>query len=85
MAKIDQILAKAAEIKASDVHIAVDNPPMFRHLGELKKFKAQPLSSTITKALICEILTPEMQEKFEKDLQLDSCYEKEHNNRYDCQ
>jgi twitching motility protein PilT len=84
MAKIDQILGKAAEIKASDVHIAVDNPPMFRHLGELKKFKAQPLSSNVTKALIYEILTPEMQEKFERDLKLDFCYQTESNNRSTC-
>ena len=75
MAKIDQILGKAAEIGASDVHIAVSNPPMFRHLGELKKFKAQPLSSAVTKALIYEILTPEMRKTFEKDMQLDFCYE----------
>jgi twitching motility protein PilT len=85
MAKIDQFFAKASEIKASGVHIAVGNPPMFRHLGELKKFKVRPLSSTVTKALIDEILTPEMQKKFEKDLQLDFCYEIERNNRYNCE
>ena len=84
MAKIDQILGKAAEIKASDVHIAVDNPPMFRHLGELKKFKAQPLSSTLTKSLIFEILSPEMRKTFEKDMQLDFCHEIERNNRSTC-
>jgi twitching motility protein PilT len=84
MAKIDQILAKASEIKASDVHIAVDNPPMFRNLGELKKFKAKSLSSNVTKVLIYEILTPEMQKKFEKDLQLELCYEIERKNRSAC-
>jgi twitching motility protein PilT len=84
MAKIDQILAKASEIKASDVHIAVDNPPMFRNLGELKKFKAKSLSSNVTKVLIYEILTPEMQKKFEKDLQLEFCYEIERKNRSAC-
>lgn len=84
MAKRDQVLGKAAEIKASDVHIAVDNPPMFRHLGELKKFKTQPLSSTLTKSLIYEILSPEMQERFEKGLKLDFCYEMERNNRSTC-
>jgi twitching motility protein PilT len=84
MAKIDQILEKASEIKASDVHIAVDNPPMFRNSGELKKFKAESLSSNVTKVLICEILTPEMQKKFEKDLQLEFCYEIERKNRSAC-
>ncbi len=84
MAKIDQVLAKAAEIKASDVLIAVCTPPMFRHLGELKKFKTQPISTTVTKAIIHEILTPEMQEKFEKGLKLDFCYQTESNNRSTC-
>jgi Tfp pilus assembly pilus retraction ATPase PilT len=40
MAKLDQVLTRAAEIGASDVHIPVNNAPLFRHLGELKKFKA---------------------------------------------
>jgi twitching motility protein PilT len=75
LAKIDQILERAAQVGASDVHIAVGNPPMYRHLGDLKKFKAQPLTAAHTKALIREILTPEMWQAFEKDLQLDFSYE----------
>jgi len=75
MAKLDQILSKAAEIGASDVHISVDHPPLYRHLGELKKFKVQPFSAALTKALLAEVLNPEMKEKLEKDLQCDFSYE----------
>jgi twitching motility protein PilT len=75
MATLDQILSKATEIGASDVHISVNNPPLYRHLGELKKFKAQPFSEAFTKALLLEILTPEMRLKLEKDLQCDFSYE----------
>ncbi|MBN2126400.1 MAG: type IV pili twitching motility protein PilT, partial [Deltaproteobacteria bacterium] len=64
MAKIDQILAKAAQIGASDVHISVSNPPIYRHLGELRKFKAPALTSAHTRALIYEILSPAMQGQF---------------------
>ena len=32
MAKIDQILVKSAQVGASDVHIAANNPPMFLYL-----------------------------------------------------
>ncbi len=71
---MDQVLAKAAEIKASDGHIVVGNPPMFRHLRELKKFRTQPISTAVIKAIIHEIFTPEMQEKLEKGLKLDFCY-----------
>ncbi|PKN66613.1 MAG: type IV pili twitching motility protein PilT [Deltaproteobacteria bacterium HGW-Deltaproteobacteria-15] len=75
MAKLDQVLTRAAEIGASDVHISVNNPPLFRHLGELKKFKAPPLTAPQTKGLLHEILTQEMKERFEKDLQIDFSYE----------
>ena len=75
MAKLDQILIKAAEIGASDVHIAVNNPPLYRHLGELKKFKTQPFSEAMTKALLFEILTSEMKRRIENDLQCDFSYE----------
>jgi twitching motility protein PilT len=75
MAKLDQILSKAAEIGASDVHISVDHPPLYRHLGELKKFKVQPFSAALTQALLTEVLNPEMKETLEKDLQCDFSYE----------
>lgn len=75
MATIDQVLVKAAQIGASDVHVAVGSPPMYRHLGDLKKFKTQPLTSATTKKLLFKILTPEMRQQFEKDLQIDFSYE----------
>lgn len=75
MAKIDAILRKAVEVKASDIHIATGYPPMYRHYGRLKKFKFQEFTSELSKALIYEILTPEQRKKFETDLELDFCYE----------
>jgi len=75
MAKIDQLLVKAAEIGASDVHISVNNPPMFRYLGDLRKFKTQAFSADITKSLLYEILTANMLKQFESNMQLDFCYE----------
>lgn len=75
MAKLDQILMKATEVGASDVHISVNNPPLFRHLGELKKFKIPPLNAAQSKGLLYEIFSPKMKEQFEKDLQIDFSYE----------
>ncbi|RPI76520.1 MAG: type IV pili twitching motility protein PilT, partial [Desulfobacteraceae bacterium] len=75
MAKLDPILQKALQIQASDVHIAVNNPPLYRHLGDLKRFKANVLTASMTRALIYEILSPDQQAEFEKKLQLDFCYE----------
>jgi Tfp pilus assembly pilus retraction ATPase PilT len=84
MAKIARVLGKVAAIKASDVHIVADNPPMFRHLGESKKFKTKPLFSTFTKAFIYEILAPKMQKKFKRDLKLGFCHEMEDNKCSTC-
>jgi twitching motility protein PilT len=75
MAKLDQILIKATGIGASDVHISANNPPLYRYLGDLKKFKSQPFSEALTKALLFEILTPDMKRKLEGDLQCDFSYE----------
>ncbi len=75
MAKIDTILKKAVEIKASDIHIATGNPPMYRLYGRLRKFKSSDLASEASKALIYEILTPEQRDRFTRDYELDFCYE----------
>ena len=57
MAKIDTFLKKAFKIKASDLHIATGNPPMYRRYGKLKKFKFQELTPKVCKSLIYEILS----------------------------
>ncbi len=75
MAKIDTFLKNVFDMKASDFHLATGNPPMCRHCGSLKKFKFKDLTLEMNKALIFEILTPEQREKFQKDQELDFCYE----------
>ena len=75
MAKLDKILAKAAQIGASDVHIAVGNPPLYRNLGDLKRFPIKELSPAATEVLTREIMAPELIEVFEDRLQVDFCYE----------
>jgi len=75
MPKIDAFLRKAQEIKASDLHLATGNPPMLRQYGRLKKIKFQELTLEDNRALIYEILTPEQRNSFERDFELDFCYE----------
>jgi twitching motility protein PilT len=77
MAKIDAILKKALELRASDIHIATGNPPMFRQYGRLRQFKFQELTPEISNALIFEILTHKQREEFEREHELDFCYEME--------
>jgi twitching motility protein PilT len=75
MAKIDTFLKNAFKIKASDLHIATGNPPMYRRYGKLKEFKFRKLTRKVCEALIYEILSPEQRERFEKNYELDFCYE----------
>ena len=75
MAKIDAFLKNVFEMKASDFHLATGNPPLCRQCGRLKRFKFKELTSEINKALIYEILTPEQRQTFERDYELDFCYE----------
>jgi twitching motility protein PilT len=75
MAKIDAFLKHAVQIKASDFHLATGSPPLFRQWGTLKKAKFQELTPEMCESLIDEILSPEERERFEKDYELDFCYE----------
>jgi len=75
MTKLDAFLKKVFAINASDFHLAAGNPPMFRLHGMLKRIKSQELTPEMNKALIYEILTPEQRNRFERDYELDFCYE----------
>jgi twitching motility protein PilT len=75
MAKIDAFLKAAADMGASDLHIAVGAPPMMRQYGQLKKFKYQDITPQISQALLYEILSPAQRAELEKNWELDFAYE----------
>ena len=56
MLKIDEILVMAVEAKASDVHLTVGLPPVFRINGKLKRMDREKLSSQDTLALTDELM-----------------------------
>ena len=75
MAKIDAFLKHAVEIKASDFHLATGSPPLFLQWGTLKRAKFRELTAEMCEVLLYEILSPEEREQFEKEYELDFCYE----------
>ncbi len=75
MARIDNLLKYACSIGASDVHVSPDASPMLRLHGLLKQVKGNLYSAQETASLIQEILTPVQKEHFEKNLELDFCYD----------
>lgn len=75
MARLDNLLKYASSIGASDVHVSPDASPMLRLHGLLKQVKGNLYSAQETMALIYEILTPAQKDHFDKNLELDFCYD----------
>lgn len=75
MATINNFLKYAVNMGASDLHLSPGSAPLIRVNGELKALKWNPLDAKETLQLIGEVLTPEQQKTFSKQLDLDFCYE----------
>ncbi|HEX6938996.1 MAG TPA: type IV pilus twitching motility protein PilT [Longimicrobiales bacterium] len=75
MALIDQLLRVMQQQKASDLHLVVGNPPIFRLHGELVWSKYRPLTAENMRALFYEIMTEEQRREFEERMDLDFAYE----------
>lgn len=74
MKKIDQILMQAYEQKASDVHLTVDVPPVFRIDGKLKNQGTDIVDGILTVELAKEILSHDDWERFVEDGEIDLSY-----------
>lgn len=71
---IDHLLRTAVERNASDIHITVGVPPVFRINGTLVFTEASPLTYQDTAALFGEITNEEQQARFEELGELDFSY-----------
>ncbi len=71
---MNEILSKAASMKASDVHIAVGNPPTIRIDGELKYLEQKVLSEEDTLIYAKELLSPAQFSILESEGQVDFAY-----------
>lgn len=70
-----EILSTAVEVKASDIHLVVEKPPMVRINGRIKPLPNYPvLTSEDTKTLIYSMLFQDQIAKFEERLELDMSY-----------
>lgn len=72
---IQEVLRKAREMGASDVHFNVGIPPVFRLNGKLIKSDYPLLDGEGVHSIIYSILSDKQKEMFEKDRQLDFAYE----------
>lgn len=70
-----EILKQAVSLKASDIHIVIDKPPMFRVNGKIIPMNDYPvLTPEDSKALIYSMMLQDQIARFEETLELDMSY-----------
>lgn len=72
--KIDLLLRAGFELKASDIHLTVGVPPVFRINGDLKKYGMDNLSPEETEEMAKAIIPEHLWEKFKGKGELDFSY-----------
>jgi twitching motility protein PilT len=64
--QIDKLLTTVIQLKASDLHISVGQPPVIRHHGRLRKLDAKILDSDDTTALMKSITPDRCQQELQE-------------------
>lgn len=72
--RIRDILEVAIELHASDTHLVVGHPPVFRIQGRLQSMEAPALDAITLQDMIYEILTVRQRRIFEETCELDFSY-----------
>ena len=73
-ARIDHLLRAGYELKASDIHLTVNIPPVMRIHGELKRYGKETLGPEDTEGMAKAVITEEMWEEFQEMGELDFSY-----------
>ena len=71
---LDQHLQRAADLHASDLHLASDSKVYARILGQLKPLSDARLSPIEAESIISEFLSPEQNAKLRETLEIDTSY-----------
>ncbi|MEN3015491.1 MAG: type IV pilus twitching motility protein PilT [bacterium] len=71
---IFELLENMHKFEASDLHLGVGSPPIFRIKGKLKALNFPPLTNDMIRSMVFAILTSEQIEEFEKKKELDFSY-----------
>ncbi len=64
--RIHELLASMAKFEASDLHLKVDQPPIFRVKGDLVRMKSAPLTDADLEALLLPLVTGRNQGEFDR-------------------
>ena len=69
--KLEDILRLAIEMNATDLHVQVGLPPMFRVRGKLVAHKSEALTAEQCEALVFSIMSEDQKKTFSKRLDCD--------------
>ncbi|MCM3587659.1 type IV pilus twitching motility protein PilT [Mesobacillus maritimus] len=72
--RVDRILRAAHELKASDIHLTVGVPPMFRIHGELKRYGKEVLQLEDTEGMARAIVPEDKWDEFKEMGEIDLSY-----------
>jgi len=72
---IDDLLTSAFELRASDIHLTVGVPPIFRIHGKLKRFGEELVDDAFTSSVAEKTIPEKMYESFSELGQIDYSYE----------
>lgn len=72
--RIDDLLLKARELGASDLHITVEQPPIVRVNGELVRLPGQNLKAADTRELLDQLMGESQRESFDEQGEVDFSY-----------
>ncbi len=73
--QIDNVLRKAVELNASDIHLTIDAPPVFRINGDLKRFGSDPIDEQFTMGVAQATVPEKLFGDFRAHGQVDYSYE----------
>src|SRR5256714_14298818 len=75
MIPVDQLLHMLVEQEASDLHLRVGEPPVFRIHGELRRLEGfDPLNDRDMYDLLSVVMNEERSVRFEQNMELDMSY-----------
>ena len=80
---LDQVLQTARQLGASDVHLKVGLPPVFRIRGDLRTVRDMPpLNNEVVGTFALNMMNETQRKSFEQDHDVDLAYGDEGGNRY---
>lgn len=68
---LTQLLAFAMQNNASDLHLSASSPPIIRVNGDIKRVKADVLSSDDIRAMLYSVMSEDQRAVYERDLEID--------------